>query len=133
MPHIALEDTILADEVQNVRAFGSESMLEGVQAVVNQRMSEMATKMDATLEHLRIGAIKGQILDADGTAVIYDLFTEFGVTAHTEIDFDLDNASPAPGVSRRSATTSGARSRTSSALSPTSTSTPSAAPTSSTT
>jgi hypothetical protein len=82
---LALEDTILADEVQNVRAFGSESMLEGVQAVVNQRMSEMATKMDATLEHLRIGAIKGQILDADGSAVIYDLFTEFGVTAHTEI------------------------------------------------
>ena len=66
VPHVALEDTILADEVQNVRAFGSESMLEGVQAVVNQRMSEMATKMDATLEHLRIGAIKGQILDADG-------------------------------------------------------------------
>jgi hypothetical protein len=38
-------------------------MLEGVQAVVNQPMSEMATKMDATLERLRIGAIKGQILD----------------------------------------------------------------------
>src|SRR5918994_1692033 len=92
VPHIALEDTILADEVQNVRAFGSESMLEGVQAVVNQRMSEMATKMDATLEHLRIGAIKGQILDADGSAVIYDLFTQFGVTQHTEIDFDLDAA-----------------------------------------
>ena len=59
-------------------------MLEGVQAVVNQRMSEMATKMDATLEHLRIGATKGQILDADGLAVIYDLFTEFGVTAHRD-------------------------------------------------
>jgi len=101
VPHIALEDTILADEVQNVRAFGSESMLEGVQAVVNQRMSEMATKMDATLEHLRIGAIKGQILDADGSAVICDLFTEFGVTAHTEIDFDLDNASPALGVIKK--------------------------------
>jgi hypothetical protein len=101
VPHIALEDTILADEVQNVRAFGSESMLEGVQAVVNQRMSEMATKMDATLEHLRIGAIKGQILDADGSAVIYDLFTEFGVTAYTEIDFDLDNASPAAGAVKK--------------------------------
>lgn len=37
VPHIALEDTILADEVQNVRAFGSENMLEGVQAVVSQR------------------------------------------------------------------------------------------------
>jgi hypothetical protein len=101
VPHIALEDTILADEVQNVRAFGSENMLEGVQNVVNQRLTEMATKMDATLEHLRVGAIKGQILDADGTAVIYDLFTEFGVTAHTEIDFDLDNASPAPGAVKK--------------------------------
>jgi hypothetical protein len=57
--------------------------------------------MDATLEHLRIGAIKGQILDADGSAVIYDLFTEFGVTQHTEIDFDLDAASPAPGVIKK--------------------------------
>jgi hypothetical protein len=84
-----------------VRAFGSENMLEGVQAVVNQRLSEMASKMDATLEHLRIGAIKGQILDADGSAVIYDLFTEFGVTQHTEIDFDLDNASPAPGAVKK--------------------------------
>jgi hypothetical protein len=101
VPHIALEDTILGDEVQNVRAFGSENMLEGVQAVVNQRLTEMTSKMDATLEHLRVGAIKGQILDADGTAVIYDLFTEFGVTAYTEIDFDLDNASPAPGAVKK--------------------------------
>jgi len=101
VPHIALEDTILADEVQNVRAFGSENMLEGVQNVVNQRLSEMASKIDATLEHLRIGAIKGQILDADGSAVIYDLFTEFGVTAYTEVDFDLDNASPAPGAVKK--------------------------------
>src|SRR5919106_2772651 len=105
VPHIALEDTILADEVQNVRAFGSENMLEGVQNVVNQRLSEMASKIDATLEHLRIGAIKGQILDADGSAVIYDLFTEFGVTAYTEVDFDLDNASPAPGAVKTSSTT----------------------------
>ena len=101
VPHVALEDTILADEVQNVRAFGSENQLEGVQNVVNQRLSEMAAKIDATLEHLRIGAIKGLILDADGSAVIYDLFTEFGVTAYTEVDFDLDNASPAPGAVKK--------------------------------
>jgi hypothetical protein len=40
--------------------------------------------VDATLEHLRISAIKGHILDAAGSAVIYDLFTELGVTQHTE-------------------------------------------------
>ena len=58
------------------------------------RGNALASKMDATLEHLHIGAIKGQILDADGSAVIYDLFTEFGVSQHSELDFDLDNASP---------------------------------------
>ena len=63
--------------------------------------SRKASKIDATLEHLRIGAIKGQILDADGSAVIYDLFTEFGVTAYAEVDFDLDNASPAPGAVKK--------------------------------
>lgn len=101
VPHIALEDTVLADEVQNVRAFGTENALEGVQNVVNLRLAEMARKHDATLEHLRIGAIKGQVLDADGTSVLYDLFGEFGVTQHTEIDFDLDNATPAKGAVRK--------------------------------
>jgi hypothetical protein len=33
--------------------------------------------------------------------VNYDLFTEFGVTAPTEIDFDLDHATPAPGVVKK--------------------------------
>jgi hypothetical protein len=101
VPHIALEDTILADEVQNVRAFGSEALLDGVQNVVQLRLAEMARKHDATLEHLRVGAIKGQILDADGTTVLYDLFTEFGVSQYSEIDFDLDNASPAAGAVKK--------------------------------
>ncbi len=101
VPHIALEDTILADEVQNLRAFGSENDLAGVQQVVNDRLAEMAVKIDATLEHLRIGAIKGQILDADGSTVLYDLFTEFGVSQHAEIDFDLDAATPAAGAVKK--------------------------------
>lgn len=101
VPHIALEDTILADEIQNVRAFGSESQLESLEQVLQFRLAEMARKHDATLEHLRVGAIKGQILDADGTTVLYDLFNEFGVSQHTEIDFDLDNPSPAPGAIKR--------------------------------
>ena len=101
VPHIALEDTILADEVQDLRAFGSESQLEGVQQVVNDRLEDMARKLDATLEHLRIGAIKGQILDADGATVLYDLFQEFGVAPPAEIDFDLDANSPAAGVVKK--------------------------------
>jgi Phage major capsid protein E len=133
VPHVALEDTILADEVQNVRAFGSENMLEGVQAVVNQRLSEMATKMDATLEHLRVGAIKGQILDADGTAVIYDLSPSSGSPRIPRSTSTSTTRARRRVRSRRSATTSGARSRTSWASCPMTTSTPCAGPTSSTT
>ena len=101
VPHIPLEDTILADEIQNVRAIGSESDLEGVQQIVSQRLLDMSNKHDATLEYLRIGAIKGQILDADGATVLYDLFNEFGVTQIAEINFDLDNVSPTPGSIKR--------------------------------
>ena len=101
VPHVALEDAILADEIQNLRAFGSESQLEGIQQTVQFRLAEMARKHDATLEHLRVGAIKGQILDADGSTVLYDLFTEFGVTPHNEVDFDLDNANPQPGALKK--------------------------------
>lgn len=92
VPHWALEDTILPSEVQDVREFGQENTLQAVQAVVNQRLEEMTAKGDATLEHLRIGALKGQILDSDGATVIFDLFTEFGVTQITEKDFTFDTA-----------------------------------------
>jgi hypothetical protein len=101
VPHIALEDTILADEIQNVRAFGSESQLESIEQVIQFRLAEMAQKHDATLEHMRIGAIKGQILDADGATILYDLFDEFGVSQHSEIDFDLDNAAPVDGIIKK--------------------------------
>ncbi len=93
LTHIPHDGTILADEVQNVRAFGSTSALEGVRAVVNQRLTDIRANHEVTLEHLRLGAIKGLILDADGS-VIYNLFDEFKVQQQTH-DFafsedDLD-------------------------------------------
>jgi len=104
IPHLPVNDTVLADEVQNVRAFGSENQLEGVQSVINGRMTTMSQSLDATVEHLALGAVKGQILDSDGNTVIYDLFTEFGVNQASEVDFDLDAASPASGALRKKCT-----------------------------
>ncbi len=88
VPHIPLENPIRADEVQNVRAFGSENALEGVQNVVNQRMAKMVGRHDLTLENLRLGALKGLITDADGST-IYNLFTEFGVSQESSVNFAL--------------------------------------------
>lgn len=101
LAHLPTADQIRADEIQGVREFGSSDQTKAILNVVNGRLSTMSNSLDATLEHLRIGAIKGQILDSDGTTVIYNLFTEFGVTQETEIDFDLDNANSASGIVRK--------------------------------
>lgn len=76
--HLPLEDAVMADEVQGVRLFGSDNQLETVASKVNDKLQEMKTNHEVTKEHLRIGALKGVILDADGSE-IYDLFDEFGL------------------------------------------------------
>lgn len=101
VPHYQHDDAINADEVQGVRAFGSETEVQSVMGLVNQRLQEaVSLVLDPTLEYQRLGAVKGLILNADGST-LYDLFTEFGVSQETEIDFDLDNASPASGALRK--------------------------------
>ena len=99
--HLAIEDIVPADEIQNVRAFGSESMLAGYQQEVDQRFASMGRKLDATIEHLYIGAIKGTVLDADGQTELYDLFDEFGISAPSTVFFDLSASSPAAGAVRK--------------------------------
>lgn len=83
VPHFERESVILADELQGVRAFGSESETEAYQAVVAERLADLRKMHEVTLEYHRMGAVKGQILDADGATVIYNLFTEFGVSQQT--------------------------------------------------
>jgi len=90
VPHLPLDDMILPADVQGVRAFGQQTATDVVASKVNERLQEMKDKHDQTLEWLRFGALKGQIVDADGS-VIYDLFDEFGVQ-QIAIDFDLGNA-----------------------------------------
>lgn len=91
IPHLPLEDVVMADDVQNVRAFGSENQLEGVVQVVNDKLQKMRQEHEVTLEYHRIGACNGVILDADGTTTIYNLFTEFGVVEQT-MTMELDQA-----------------------------------------
>lgn len=83
VPHLLRRAAVMADEVQGIRAFGSETELEAVQDLVNQRLVELRAMHEVTLEYHRVGAVKGLILDADGTSTIFNLFTEFGVTQQT--------------------------------------------------
>ena len=87
IPHIPHDDVVLPEEVQGIRAFGSETEMESVAGVMARHLETMRNKHAITLEHLRIGALKGQILDSDGS-VIYNLFSEFNVT-QTTVNFQL--------------------------------------------
>jgi len=78
--HLPQTGAVLADSIQNVRAFGSESELESIQSVVNGELDGMRKNLDATIEFQRMGAIKGSIVDADGTTELLNLFTEFGIS-----------------------------------------------------
>ncbi len=101
---IGKSDRITASELQFLRAFGEEQQVAELQAELAQRMDGpggLMDDIDMTLEHMRLGAIQGNVVDADGTTVLYNWFTEWGVTQDAVIDFDLDNASPAPGALRK--------------------------------
>lgn len=100
VPHFEVNDGVFAEEVQGVRAFGSETALETVMGKVAERNRDVILpSFSATEEYQRIGAVKGIITYADGSTV--SLFDAFEVAQPDEIDFDLDNANPTPGILRQ--------------------------------
>lgn len=81
--HLPTRATILADEVQGLRAFGSETELETVMSMVGKRLLKMRAKLEATIRYQRAGVVTGKIYDADGTTLLLDLFQQFGITQQT--------------------------------------------------
>lgn len=96
IPRLAKADQLFADEIQGVRAFGTESELETVVRKVAQKQQRLMMELSLTLEYHTLGMIQGILLDSTG-ATLYNFFNEFNITEPTEIDFDLDNASPVEG------------------------------------
>ena len=77
--HLPERFTIKADEIQGIRAFGTRSELQAVQDVVNKRLAKARRQLDATHEFQRMGALNGQVLDADGKTILLDIYKTFGV------------------------------------------------------
>lgn len=92
LPHMPYYQTIKADDIQNVRAFGDESELEVMEDHVNDQLEGMKADHEVTFEYHRVGAIKGQILRGDGLTVWLDLFNLFGLTQEVInfVDADAD-------------------------------------------
>jgi hypothetical protein len=84
-------DTVWANEIQNIRAFGQETELMQVQTEVARRVAGptgLLANVRYTWENMRLGAVQGLLLDKD-SSLIYNWRDEFGIAAPTTIFFDL--------------------------------------------
>lgn len=105
VPHYQVDDAIMADRVQGVRAFGEERARQSLQDFIGRRSRKARQVFELTAERQKLALItQGKLLDADGS-VLYDYYAEMGESQATEIDLDLDNANPAKGVLREAADT----------------------------
>jgi hypothetical protein len=89
IPHYQRDDSILADEVQNVREFGTEDQLEVLESRVNRKAQRHAADLSMTLEHQRVGGIKGIILSKNGR-VLANLYDKFGIAVPASVSLKLD-------------------------------------------
>lgn len=82
--HLPTSGAVLAAEVQGVRAFGTESTAETIEAKRDKVLQKMRMRLETTIRYHRMKALQGTILDADGSTVLLNVFTEFGVTQQTK-------------------------------------------------
>jgi hypothetical protein len=83
IPHIPHDDVVLPEEVQGLRAFGSETEMEAIAGVMARHLETMRNKHAITLEHLRMVSV---------AAVI----TALPPTARTLVSLEGSTASAAP-------------------------------------
>lgn len=87
VPHIPVMTQVMADEIQNVRAFGTGDRaslaMMAVTQVRDKKLAKAVLELESTVEYHRIGAVKGVVLDSDGSSVVHNLFDEFDVIQST--------------------------------------------------
>jgi hypothetical protein len=102
VPHFEINDAIMAEEVQGVRPFGQEDGTEVVMTKVAERMQYAGQSLEYTVEHARVGAIKGVVTYADGTTL--NLYSEYGISQPANVDMNLDAATADGNVRKTCAT-----------------------------
>jgi hypothetical protein len=95
------QDVLWASEIQGIREFGSESVTQQAQAEVARRMRRLRSDAEATFEYHLLNGLQGLVKNPRDGSVVINFATEFGITPAAEIDFDLDNQSPASGALRK--------------------------------
>lgn len=90
IPRLAKRQRQQAHSIQNIRAFGTDSELAGVQDAVTRIQTRQRADLELTMEYHRLGAIQGKLIDANGRLLV-NFYQVFGITEPAEIDFELDD------------------------------------------
>lgn len=81
-----LNDKLVPSDLQNLPAFGDPSGFDMFDRLLAERMAKMQAAYRQSHEFLRWGALRGDVLDADGSTVLYNCYTEMG---EEQADFDF--------------------------------------------
>lgn len=95
---------IMADELQNIRAFGSETEMKTLMSELARRQLLIKNDIELTKENWRLSCIQGVLKDADGST-LYDWNAEFAQAQAAEMNWDLQNVAPASGIIRQTCNT----------------------------
>lgn len=90
VPHFPDLEVIKPEDLQDKFVFGSgRKRLASVETATADKLVALRRRHDITLEYLRMGGLKGLIIDGSDT-VLYNLFEVFGIE-QTVVDFHLDD------------------------------------------
>lgn len=83
-----LNDTLRPSDLQNLPEFGTTDFFQSFDSLLAERFFEFQRYYRQTHEYWRWGALQGDVLDADGTTVLYNCYDEMGEQQH-DFDFKL--------------------------------------------
>jgi hypothetical protein len=87
--------------IQGIRDHGAETATRQVQTEVARKLGRLRNDAEATFEFHLVNGIRGVVKDPKDGATVVNSCTAFGITPAAEVDFDLDNATPASGALRK--------------------------------
>lgn len=91
VPHFPHRDLIKPADIQNILIMAGRTKRPGtLEDELAKRLNNLRNNHAITLEYVRMGALKGEIKDGDGTT-IYDLYDEFDIVQKS-VDFVLGTA-----------------------------------------
>lgn len=90
IPRLAKGDKIFAHEIQGIVPDEGTTEVETVAGILAERQQGLVQDVEYTFEHHMLGAVRGKIYDADGSTVIVNYHTEWGIAEPAPIDLALD-------------------------------------------